>query len=162
MITKIMIIFAIAQLINVMLSTAKSLFTINGGWISASLMNAVTYGFYTYVIVLTANADFSTNIKAIITVIVNFIGVALVKVIEKKMQKDKLWVFGATVKENAEQLKELYEKLKAMDIKSVYTELVPNELYTMQIFSYNQKESKMIKGILDNFDVKYYATESKM
>lgn len=157
--TQLIVIFAIAQLINVMLSTAKSLFTIKGGWVSASVMNAITYGFYTYVIVLTANADFSTNIKAIITVIVNFVGVAVVKAIEKKMQKDKLWVFNATVKEDNENLKAIVKMLKEMNIKCIYNE-VTESLYTMQIFSNTQNESVMIKGILDNYNVKYYATET--
>lgn len=161
MITKIMIIFALAQLVNVMLATVKSLFTINGGWIAAALSNSIMYGFYTYVIVLTANADFSTNTKAIITIFANLIGVAIVKLIERKMHKDKLWVYYATIKNDNANLKKIIDSLRELNIKCVYNEIVKDELYTMQIFSNTQKESIMIKGVLDNFDVKYHALESK-
>ena len=47
------------------------------------------------------------------------------------------------------------------NIKYVYNEVVPNKLYTIQIFSYTQNESGMIKEILENFEVKYYITETK-
>lgn len=158
--TNMMILFFGVSLVNVVLNTAKSLFTVKGGIVSATLINAITFGFYTYVIVLTANADFSTNIKAIITIIANLIGVALVKFCEKKMRKDRLWVFNATCKENNENICAIANSLKDLKIKLVYNEVVKDELYTMQIFSNTQKESDMIKSILNAYDVHYHAYET--
>ena len=100
-------------------------------------------------------------VKCLITFSANLFGVYIVKLVEEKMTKDKLWVFGATVKHNEESLKEVVEKLKSFGIKCVYTEVIENELYTMQIFSNTQKESAMIKGILDNYNIKYFAMETK-
>ena len=49
-----------------------------------------------------------------------------------------------------------------MEIKFIYNEIVKDELYTLQVFSKNQKESEMITSILNNYKVKYYAIESKI
>lgn len=43
-----------ASAMNVILSTIKSILTVKGGKLSASFINALTYGFYSYVIVLTS------------------------------------------------------------------------------------------------------------
>ena len=43
-----------------------------------------------------------------------------------------------------------------------YNEILKDELYTLQVFSKNQKESEMIISILNNYKVKYYAIESKI
>ena len=51
--TKLFIIFIVANILNVILQTVKSLATVKCGKGSAALINAVSYGFYTYVIVLT-------------------------------------------------------------------------------------------------------------
>lgn len=158
--TNIFVLFAILSIVNVIFSTYRSIITIKGSKGVASIVSASYFTFYNIVLIYTV-ADFELWVKCVITFFANLVGVYIVKFIEERMVKDKLWVFGATVKHNEDNLKEIVEKLKALDIKCVYTELVPNELYTMQIFSNTQKESTMIKGILDNFDVKYYATETK-
>ena len=48
-----------------------------------------------------------------------------------------------------------------MGIKLVYNEVVKDELYSIQIFSNTQKESAMIKSVLENYNVKYCAVETK-
>lgn len=88
---KIVLIFTIATTINVVLSTVRSLCTIKcGKWLSA-IINAICYGFYCWVVVLTALGDLSLWTKIIITAITNFIGVWVVKWGEEKTAKDKLW-----------------------------------------------------------------------
>ena len=156
-----MLIFFGVSLVNVVLNTAKSLFTVKGGIVSATVINALTFGFYTYVIVLTANTDFSTNIKAILTVIANIIGVALVKFIELKMRKDKVWVFNATCNKDFATVDNVVKALKELKIKLVYNELVKDSLYTMNIYSNSQKESELIETVLKTYELKYcaYATE---
>lgn len=48
------LLFALCTAVNVILSTIKSILTVKGGKFSASFINAITYGFYSYVIVLTS------------------------------------------------------------------------------------------------------------
>ena len=84
-------------MINVVLSTIKSIATVKGGKFIASLMNALTYGFYSYVIILTTADGLSVGAKMLITAACNFIGVYLVKYFEDKLRKDRLWQITATV-----------------------------------------------------------------
>lgn len=160
--TTTILIFIIANFINVVLNTAKSLLTVKGGIFSASFINCITFGFYTYIVFLISNGDINIHIKAIIIAIINFVGVALVKFVEKKLKKDRLWIFTATVKDNNETIQKICKALKDMEIKLIYNEIVKDELYTLQVFSKNQKESEMITSILNNYKVKYYAIESKI
>lgn len=158
--TTAILIFIIANFINVILNTAKSLLTVKGGIFSASFINSITFGFYTYIVFLISNGDMNIHIKAIIIAVINFIGVALVKFVEKKLQKDRLWIFNATVKNNSEIITKIIKAFDDMEIKYVYNEIVKNELYTLQIFSYEQKQSVMIESVLKNFDLKYYVIEN--
>ena len=85
------IIFAIATVINVTLSTIRSLCTIKGGkWLSA-LTNALCYGFYPLIVMLTAKDSVTIWTNMAITAVANFICVWLIKFVEEKARKDKLW-----------------------------------------------------------------------
>lgn len=158
---KMLILFFIVNLVNVIMSTAKSLVTVNGGRMSATLVNAITFGFYTYVVILIADATVNIHIKALLVTLANLVGVFIVKTLEMKLHKDRLWVFNATVKEKSDTINELVRALKDMNIKLIYTEVVPNALYSLQVFSNTQKESTMIKSVFENYNLKFYVTESK-
>lgn len=85
------LIFAIATIVNVTLSTIRSLCTIKGGkWISA-ISNAVCYGFYPLIVMLTAKGTVDIIINMVITAVANFVCVWIIKFIEEKAKKDKLW-----------------------------------------------------------------------
>lgn len=159
---EILLIFTALTIINVVLSTAKSLITIKGGMWAAAFMNAFTYGVYTYLVFFTADDTLTLWQKAVITFICNFVGVLLVKWIEQKATKDKLWVFLATAKTDLAELHKVDEMLKQAGIKLLYNEVVKDELYSLQIFSNTQKESKMIESVLENFNINYCAVETKM
>ena len=111
---------------------------------------------------LTANADFSTHLKALITVIANIIGVALVKFIEYKLRKDKLWVFTATCNQSSDVLNNVVNALKQLKIKLVYNEIEKDKLYSLQVFSNTQKESELIIDIFNTYDIKYCAMENAL
>lgn len=84
-------IFAIATIINVTLSTIRSLCTIKcGKWLSA-LSNAICYGFYPLIVMLTAKDTVSIVVNMAITAVANFICVWLIKYVEEKARKDKMW-----------------------------------------------------------------------
>ena len=153
--------FVVLNFINVLVNTARSLLTIKGGKWIASVMNAVCYGYYTIIIVITATYEMPLLIKCIAVAFVNFVGVFTIKYCEEKMQKDKMWIYNATAKICTNKLYSVIKLLKEANIKLVYNTVVENELYTIQIFSNTQKESEMIKAILENYNIKYYAIESK-
>lgn len=154
----LLIIFIIASIINVVIQTVKSIATIKcGKWWSA-LINAVAYGFYTWVVVLMV-CDLDLWSKIIITAITNFIGVWVVKWIEEKARKDKLWKVEATVLRGW--TNELHRELVNAEIPHNYLENVGK--YTLfNIYSATQEQSKKAKEIMAKYDAKYFVTESKV
>lgn len=85
------LIFAVATVVNVTLSTVRAIATIKGGkWISAS-MNALCYGFYPLIVMLTAKGTVDIIINMGITALANFVCVWLIKFVEEKSRKDKMW-----------------------------------------------------------------------
>ena len=105
----VVILFAICTAVNVILSTIKSIATVNGGKWVASLMNAITYGFYTVVIILT-NAEMPLWEKMAITAGCNFFGVFIVKLIEEKARKDKLWKIEMALKNVSDAHADVYKE----------------------------------------------------
>lgn len=85
------LLFTIATIINVVLNTVRSITTIKcGKWISA-VMNAICYGFYPLIVMLTAKDTVTIIVNMIITALANFICVWIIKYVEEKARKDKLW-----------------------------------------------------------------------
>ena len=154
------IFFALITLANVIIQTVKSLFTIKGGKLSAATVNAIAFGFYTYIIFFTADDSISLWQKALITAICNFVGVFFVKFIEERLQKDRLWIFNCTAKVESADIIKITELLKSMDISLTYNQL-KDDLYTLSIYSYTQNESEMIKSVLKNYKIKYCVIETK-
>lgn len=86
----LLLLFTLATALYVVLNTLRSLLTIKGGALVAALANAITYGFYPAIIILT-NADLPLWQVMGSTALCNFTGVLLVKIIEKKLHKERLW-----------------------------------------------------------------------
>ena len=154
------IFFALITFANVIIQTVKSLFTIKGGKLSAATVNAIAFGFYTYIIFFTADDSISLWQKALITAVCNFIGVFFVKFLEEKLQKDRLWIFNCTAKVESADVIKITELLKSMDISLTYNQL-KDDLYTLSIYSYTQSESEMIESVLKNYKIKYCTIETK-
>jgi uncharacterized protein YebE (UPF0316 family) len=155
---KLLIIFIIASIINVIMQTVKSVVTIKCGKTSSALVNAVAYGFYTWMVVLTV-CDLDLWAKIIITALTNFVGVYVVKLIEEKARKDKLWKVEATVLRGW--TNELHRDLVEAEIPHNYLENVGK--YTLfNIYSSSQKQSAKAKEIMAKYDAKYFVSESKV
>ena len=152
------ILFIICTAVNVILSTIKSISTVNGGKFAAAFWNAITYGFYTYVVILTTIDNISTVEKMLITFACNFIGVFIVKLFEEKARKDKLWKIEATVY-NA-YTESLHNELSLVGIPNNY---IPNiGKYTVfNIYCETQADSVKAKEILNYHKAKYFVSESK-
>lgn len=154
---KIIIIFALATLINVLLSTIRSITTIKSNKWIAGLVNAISYGFYTWLVVLTV-ADFNLWIKVGITAIANFIGVWLIKLVEEKARKDKLWLVKITIpKVNAEKAKYW---LKTWEIPYSYVDI--EKYVVFDTYCATQKDTELAVKVCDMFNGKKFATESKI
>ena len=95
-----LILFIICTFANVVLSTIKSVMTIKGGKMSAAIWNALAFGLYSYIVVLTATAPISTLGKVLVTIGCNLVGVYGVKLFEEKLRKDRLWKLEMTIKDN--------------------------------------------------------------
>ena len=85
---KLLLIFIGANILNVIIQTVKSLATIKCGKGMAALVNALAYGFYTYIIVLTT-CDLPLYAKMLVVAMCNLVGVFAVKWGEEKATKDK-------------------------------------------------------------------------
>lgn len=96
---KFFILFLVATALNVTLSTMRSLITIKGTKLSAAAINAICYGFYVYIIVLTSGDGLSTLAKMLITAGCNFVCVYLVKWIDEKRSPEKLWKIEMAIPE---------------------------------------------------------------
>lgn len=150
--------FAILSLINVTFSTVKSLVTIKGDKYSASLINGLYYAYYNIVIIYTV-AEFNMLAKCVVTFFANIIGVFIVKFFDEKFKKDTRWVYTVTCEESNSNVKKIYSILKEAGIKSLYSEIVEDNLYSMHIFSNTKSESRMIESILDNYKVAFHVVE---
>ena len=148
--------FALCTAVNVILSTIKSILTVKGGKLSASFINALTYGFYSYVIVLTSADGMPIWLKMAITAVCNFVGVYLVKWIEEKARKDKLWKVELTVPTKYT----ITIDFDLHDVPHSYIEL--SDKHTLfNFYCATQKESAKVKAIANQYEAKYFVAESK-
>ena len=149
---KVIIVFCICSLVNVILSTLKTLIMVNAGEKMSILINAVCYGFYTLVVKQLGAVDYVTAV--IVTILANIVGVWISYRIMDLFKKDKLWRITATLK-NKKQFDECIAQLQKYNIGCTPIE----KTNSVDIYSYNQKESAIIKSVLDNYDYKYFIQE---
>ena len=149
---KILIVFCVCSLINVILSTLKTLIMVNAGRGSAIIINAVCYGFYTLVVKQLTSVDYITAVT--VTILANVVGVWISYKIMDLFKKDKLWRITVTLK-TVDEFAECVQQLAKYNIG--YTPI--ENTNSIDIYSYNQKESAIIKNILGNYDYKYFIQE---
>ena len=155
--SQLLILFIVMNIINVIIQTIKSIATIKCGKWGAAIVNAVAYGLYTYIVVLTM-CDIDLLTKCLIVAGANFIGVYVVKLIEEKARKDKLWKVEATVP--ARMVAPLHIALKECGIAHNYIEGVGQ--YTIfNIYCHTQAESIEVREVLELKNAKYFVSESK-
>lgn len=153
-----MVIFIICNMLNVIIQTIKSIVTVKGGKVSAALINAIAYSFYTYIIILIAG-DMSTLAKCIIVGFCNLIGVYYVKLCEEKSRKDKLWKVELAA--TAEKTLEIDNALCMADV-SFNGQTTATDDYTIyQIYCKDREEFKKVKSIATEYGCKTFVTEQK-
>lgn len=148
------IIFFICSLINVMLSTLKTILTVKASKGVATIINAITYGFYAIVVKQLASLDLITTVT--VTIITNIIGVYVSMWLLERTKKDCLWKISVTTKDST-----LVEKLEKFSISYIMNpvQYKKQTYYNIDVFSENQKDSSIIENILKEYKVKYNITE---
>lgn len=150
----ILITFFILTILNVILSTVKSIITVKGSPIVAAIVNAIYYGFYNVVLIYTV-ADFPMWQKVAVTFICNLIGVFIVKWFEAKSRKEKLWKVEVTVPHK-------YLKAVHFDLREIPHSYIDIEKYAIfNFYCATQKESTKVKEIIKQYDAKYFVSETK-
>ena len=154
---ELLIIFITLNILNVVIQTVKSIATVKCGKVAAALINAVAYGLYTVVTVYMM-CELSLGVKALIVALCNLVGVYVVKLIEEKARKDKLWKVEATVPKDL-----LHEVEKPLLEKAIpHNCLRTTGNYAIfNIFCATQKESAEVRTILNHYNAKYFVSESK-
>ena len=154
--TKLLLTFITLNITNVIIQTVKSLVTVKCGKTAAALINAAAYGLYTVVVIYTV-CELPLYLKALIVAICNLIGVYVVKLIEERARRDKLWKVEATIPvEIAEKVK---HDLRANGLPHNYIDI--EKYYLFNVYCENQEQSKVAKVILDYYNAKYFVSENK-
>ena len=151
---KLIIIFIVLSIINVIFSTIRSIVTIKGGKATASLISGGYFAFYNIMLLYTV-ADFPMWQKCVITFVCNVVGVWLVKFFEEKARKDKLWKIEATF--NIEDLEEIDN---STGISHSYIKVGHHVIFNF--YAENQRQSAIVKDIIKKYNGKYFVSESKV
>lgn len=144
------------NVLNVIVQTAKSLATIKCGKVGAAIVNAVAYGLYTYIVILTM-CNIPLIWKCIIVALANFVGVYIVKWVEEKARKDKLWRVEMTV--NTKLADKMHNELNYFGISHYWINAGKHTVFN--VFCPTQKESAFVKHLADKHHAKYFVSESK-
>lgn len=149
--------YALFNILNVIIQTVKSIVTIKCNKYVASIVNAVAYGLYTYIIVLTT-AEIDLWFKILVVALANLVGVFIVKWAEEKKRKDKLWKIEFTVKGTLTNT--IDELLRLAKIPHNYIDKVGS--YTVfNAYCATQKESESVREIVNKYNAKYFVSETK-
>ena len=149
--------FIFFNILNVVIQTIKSIVTIKcTKWI-ASVVNAVAYGLYTYIAVLTAS-DIDLWFKIIVVALANLVGVFIVKWVEEKKRKEMLWKIEFTI--NREFLENVKTLLTLAKVPHSYIEIGKNVI--VNAYCATGKESESVKEIIKKYNAKYFVSETKI
>ena len=149
--------FIFFNILNVVIQTAKSIVTIKCNKWVAAIVNAVAYGLYTYIVVLTAS-DIDLWFKIIVVALANLVGVFIVKWVEEKKRKEMLWKIEFTI--NREFLENVKTLLTLAKVPHSYIEIGKNVI--INAYCATGKESESVKEIIKKYNAKYFVSETKI
>lgn len=155
----LLVTFVIFNILNVIIQTVKSIATIKCNKWVASLVNAVAYGLYTYIVVLTV-CELHLWVKMLVVALANLVGVFVVKLIEEKSRKDKLWKFEATFEHTPYVINKLKQWSELNHIPISYIDI--DKYYIVNFYSKSQLESTLVKCAIEQYNGKYFVSESKI
>lgn len=146
------ILFIILQVINVILSTIKSIVMIKGSKWGAIIANTIYFGVYTAVLKQISTID-NLFVLVVIAMLANFFGTWIGIVITDKLRKADLWIIKTVIRIGY--VKEYKKTLNDAGIKYISYQTTWDEYTAIDIFSESRTQSKKIKEILLKFKAKY-------
>lgn len=149
----LILMFIVLSIINVIFSTIRTITTVKSGKFVASIISGGYFAFYNIMIIYTV-MDFPLWEKCLITFVCNVIGVFVVKLVEQKMKKDKLWKVEVTIPTK-------YYKAVDFDLKEIpHSYIKISEKHTLfNFYCDTQADTKKVKDICNQYDAKYFASE---
>ena len=152
--TKLLIIFIILNITNVVIQTVKSILTIKGNKYIAAIANAVAYGLYTIVVVYMV-CELPLYLKVAIVATCNLIGVFIVKFTEEKTRKDKLWKIELTVPEQ-------HTEAVDRDLQNIpHSYILVGNHTLFNFYCATQTETAKVVDITKQYQAKFFVSESK-
>jgi hypothetical protein len=145
--------FFVISLINVILSSTKSICTVRYGRGINVLANVVAYSFYTVVVKQTASLPLEITILS--TALANALGVWLSYVILDHIQKDRLWKIEVVVPKHYEVI--IHEALD--HIPHDFIEVGPKTLFNF--YCSTKKETREVIEQCKKYDGRFFAVENK-
>jgi hypothetical protein len=143
----------------VALNTAKTIIMHKEEKVSSAVINAITYGFYAIIVVMTASA-LPLWITIVISALTNLIGVYGSMWLLERFKKDSLWEIVANITVSDREYERFQSTLCVQDIPynlmKLYGEnIADGKLHlTATMYSKSQRESAIIKELLDSFETK--------
>ena len=160
---EILILFIILTILNVIIGAAKTIVTIKGTKLAAATLNAIAYAVNTLAVFYTADESLELLPKIAIVAVTNFIGVYIVKLIEEKNTKDKLWKIECTVNADlAEAIEAILTRNKVAHKRVEGIDDGINQCVIFSIYAKTKEQSKKVKELLKNYKVKYFIVESQI
>lgn len=145
--------FFLISLINVILSSAKSICTVRYGRGINVLANVISYSFY--VVVVKQTASLPLVITVLSTAIANALGVWLSYVILDLLQKDRLWKIEVVVPKKYTDT--LHVELK--HISHDYIDLGPKTLFNF--YCSTKAETSEVISHCKDYKGRFFAVENK-
>lgn len=152
--------FIILNIINVILQTTRGICTIKCGKTVASLVNAIAYGVYTYVIFFTTIDGIGLFTKAIIVAVCNFIGVYGVKWIEQRAQKERLWKIETTFEPVYEgEIEDIKKAFDGWGIPNNY--IIAGPYVIFNLYCYTREQTDHARMVISDLGGKYFVSEAR-
>ena len=145
--------FFLISLVNVILSSTKSICTVRYGRGVNVIANVVAYSFYT--VVVKQVADLPLEITIVATAAVNALGVWLSYVVLDKIQKDRLWKIEVVVPKN--HTEDIHSELS--DIPHNYVDIGPRTLFNF--YCSTKEETSKVTKYCKEYEGKFFAIENK-
>lgn len=146
--------FFLISLINVLLSSIKSICTVRYGRGICVIMNVVSYSFY--VVVVEQIATLPLTITVISTALANALGVWLSYVILDFLQKDRLWKIEVILPKD---LTSLFH-IGLGSIPHDYIEMGPKVLFNF--YCETKEDTKKVIDLCKQYKGKFFAFEAKL
>lgn len=154
---QLLITFIVFNTLNVIIQTAKSIVTVKCNKYIASIVNAIAYGLYTYIVVLMV-CELPLLAKMGIVALTNLVGVFIVKFFEEKSRRDKLWLVKCTIPKDRAELFE--EHMSCENIS--YSKIDIDKHTVFDTYCSNQKSTKIVLETAKICCGKTFATENKL